>query len=86
MTRLEELQLNVTVRGVLPDSVATVVLRLDLIVCDEANKMSAFGGEIKYTKRYRPGQLLSMRTRHFLPMTATPHNGRRRTSSSSWLC
>ena len=29
------------------------------MVCDEAHKMSAtfFGGEIKYTKRYRPGQL-----------------------------
>jgi hypothetical protein len=28
--------------------------RWDLIVCDEAHKMSAtfFGGEIKYTKRY----------------------------------
>src|SRR2546430_3408041 len=33
----------------------------DLIVCDEAHKMSAsfFGSEIKYTKRYRLGQLLS---------------------------
>src|SRR5213592_4232152 len=50
----------------------------DLIVCDEAHKMSAtyFGGEIKYTKRYRLGQLLSTLTRHFLLMTATPHNGR----------
>src|SRR5206468_10219051 len=30
----------------------------DLIVCDEAHKMSAtfFGGEVKYTKRYRLGQ------------------------------
>jgi len=46
----------------------------DLIVCDEAHKMSAtfFGGEIKYTKRYRLGQLLSTLTRHFLLMTATP--------------
>jgi SNF2 family DNA or RNA helicase len=50
----------------------------DLIVCDEAHKMSAtfFGGEIKYTKRYRLGQLLSRLTRHFLLMTATPHNGK----------
>ncbi|MDP9237923.1 MAG: SNF2-related protein [Chloroflexota bacterium] len=50
----------------------------DLIVCDEAHKMSAtvFGGEIKYTKRYRLGQLLSTTTRHFLLMTATPHNGK----------
>jgi SNF2 family DNA or RNA helicase len=50
----------------------------DLIVCDEAHKMSAtiFGGEIKYTKRYHLGQLLSTLTRHFLLMTATPHNGK----------
>jgi len=50
----------------------------DLIVCDEAHKMSAtyFSGEIKYTKRYRLGQLLSRITRHFLLMTATPHNGK----------
>ena len=31
-----------------------------------------FGGEVKYTKRYRLGQLLSTLTRHFLLMTATP--------------
>ena len=50
----------------------------DLIVCDEAHKMSAtfFGGEVKYTKRYRLGKLLSGLTRHFLLMTATPHNGK----------
>jgi len=50
----------------------------DLVVCDEAHKMSAtvFGGEIKYTKRYRLGQLLSTLTRNFLLMTATPHNGK----------
>jgi superfamily II DNA or RNA helicase len=50
----------------------------DLIICDEAHKLSAtfFGGEIKYTKRYRLGQLLSGLTRHFLLMTATPHNGK----------
>ena len=50
----------------------------DLVVCDEAHKMSAtfFGGEIKYTKRYRLGQLLSGVTRHFLLMSATPHNGK----------
>ena len=50
----------------------------DLIVCDEAHKMSAsvFGREISYTKRHRLGQLLSQHTRHFLLMTATPHNGK----------
>ena len=52
--------------------------RWDLVVCDEAHKMSAtvFGGETKYTKRYRLGQLLSNVTRHFLLMSATPHNGK----------
>jgi len=50
----------------------------DLVVVDEAHKMSATfsGGEIKRTKRYRLGQLLSSRTRHFLLLTATPHNGK----------
>ena len=50
----------------------------DLVVCDEAHKFSAtyFSNEIKYTKRYRLGQLLSGLTRHFLLMTATPHNGK----------
>ena len=50
----------------------------DLVICDEAHKMSAsfFGGEIRYTKRHRLGQMLSTRTRHFLLLTATPHNGK----------
>jgi superfamily II DNA or RNA helicase len=50
----------------------------DLVVCDEAHKMSAsfFGGEIKETKRYKLGKLLSSLTRHFLLMSATPHNGK----------
>ncbi|MBD2075493.1 DUF3883 domain-containing protein [Phormidium sp. FACHB-592] len=50
----------------------------DLVVCDEAHKMSAsfFGGEVKETKRYKLGKLLSNVTRHFLLMTATPHNGK----------
>lgn len=50
----------------------------DLVVCDEAHKLSAtfFGGEVKFTKRHRLGQLLSTLTRHFLLMTATPHNGK----------
>ena len=50
----------------------------DLVVCDEAHKMSAsyFSNEPRYTKRYRLGQLLSDLTRHFLLMTATPHNGK----------
>src|SRR6266568_2021753 len=74
IARLDKLSRNEDVQRKLeaPDG------RWDLVVCDEAHKMSAtlFGGEIKYTKRYRLGQLLSTLTRHFLLMTATPHNGK----------
>jgi hypothetical protein len=74
ITRLDKLSRNEDVQQKLqvPDC------RWDLVVCDEAHKMSAtvFGGETKYTKRYRLGQLLSTLTRHFLLMTATPHNGK----------
>lgn len=51
----------------------------DLIICDESHKMSASfsGNEVKPTKRYKLGQLLSSITRHFLLMTATPHNGKK---------
>ena len=50
----------------------------DLIVVDEAHKMSAtvWGGEIKYTRRYQLGRLLSEIARHFLLLTAPPHNGK----------
>ena len=50
----------------------------DLVVCDEAHRMSAgfFGGEVKYTRRYRLGRLLGRVCRHFLLMSATPHNGK----------
>ena len=50
----------------------------DLVVCDEAHRMSASfsGGEVKYTKRYQLGQLLGTVARHFMLMTATPHNGK----------
>jgi superfamily II DNA or RNA helicase len=49
----------------------------DLVVCDEAHRMAAsmFGTEVKYTKRYKLGQLAGSRARHFLLMSATPHNG-----------
>jgi len=50
----------------------------DLVVCDEAHKMSAhfFSGEVSETQRYKLGKLLGSLTRHFLLMTATPHNGK----------
>ncbi|MEZ2224755.1 helicase-related protein [Microcoleus sp.] len=56
------------------------LIEWDLIICDEAHKMSASfsGGEVNETKRYKLGKLLSdsKTTRHFLLMTATPHNGK----------
>ncbi|RME72984.1 MAG: DUF3883 domain-containing protein [Verrucomicrobia bacterium] len=74
IARLDKLARNEDIQAKLqaPDC------RYDLIVCDEAHKMSAtfFGGETKYTKRYKLGQLASGITRHFLLMTATPHNGK----------
>ena len=50
----------------------------DLVIFDEAHKLSAsyFGGEVRYTKRYHLGELLSGQTRNLLLMTATPHNGK----------
>ncbi len=50
----------------------------DLVVVDEAHKMSAtfFGQEVKETKRYRLGKRLGDIARNLLLMTATPHNGR----------
>ena len=50
----------------------------DIIVCDEAHKMSAsvIGNKISTTGRYRLGQVLGKLTRHFLLLTATPHNGK----------
>ena len=74
IARLDKLARNEDARALL----AAPDCRYDLVVCDEAHKMSASftGGEIKVTKRYRLGQLLSGLTRHFLLMTATPHNGK----------
>src|SRR5229473_3619763 len=74
IARLDKLARNADVQVKLeaPDC------RWDLVVVDEAHKLSAtfFGGEIKYTKRYKLGQLLATLTRNFLLMTATPHNGK----------
>jgi len=50
----------------------------DLVIVDEAHKMSAprYGEQIKKTKRYQLGEKLRDCTRHFLLLTATPHDGK----------
>ncbi|OYT73953.1 MAG: RNA helicase, partial [Chloracidobacterium sp. CP2_5A] len=50
----------------------------DLVIVDEAHKLSAsyFGNKVNKTKRFQLGELLGSITRHFLLMTATPHNGK----------
>ena len=50
----------------------------DLVVVDEAHKLSAsyFGNKVNKTRRFQLGELLGSVTRHFLLMTATPHNGK----------
>jgi superfamily II DNA or RNA helicase len=70
--RLDKLSRDEAVQGKLEQT------DWDLIICDEAHKMSAsfFSGEIKETKRYKLGRLLGRLTRHLLLLTATPHNGK----------
>ena len=46
----------------------------DLIIVDEAHKMSAYSSD-KKTLAYRLGESLSEMTDHYLLMTATPHKG-----------
>uniref|UniRef100_A0A832A6H9 DEAD/DEAH box helicase n=1 Tax=Desulfacinum infernum TaxID=35837 RepID=A0A832A6H9_9BACT len=46
----------------------------DLIIVDEAHKMSAYSDD-KKTLAYRLGEHLSSMTDHYLLMTATPHKG-----------
>jgi superfamily II DNA or RNA helicase len=72
IARLDKLSRNETLQEKLK------VTDWDLIVVDEAHKMSAtvWGGENKYTRRFQLGRLLSSITRNFLLLTATPHNGK----------
>src|SRR3954452_19111544 len=74
IARLDKLSRNEDVQ----QKLQTPDCRWDLVVCDEAHKMSAtiFGGEVKYTKRYRLRQVLSPLTQPFLLTTGPPHNGK----------
>ena len=49
----------------------------DIVVVDEAHKMSAYsyGRTTSKTKRYRLGEVLSATSKHLLFLTATPHKG-----------
>jgi superfamily II DNA or RNA helicase len=50
----------------------------DLVVFDEAHKLSAHfaGQKLAKTQRFELAEKLGARTRHLLLMTATPHNGK----------
>ena len=80
IARLDKLSRNEDVQ----QKLQTPDCRWDLVVCDEAHKMSAtvFGTETKYTKRYRLGQLLSTITRH-LPQSPSPPQGTSKTMPAS---
>ncbi len=61
------------------DSLRSV--RWDLVIVDEAHKLSAYVYEsktqrkVEKTQRYRVGEVLSRQTEHLLFLTATPHRG-----------
>jgi superfamily II DNA or RNA helicase len=50
----------------------------DLVIVDEAHKMSAhvYQAELSKTKRFELGEVLRDRARHLLLLSATPHNGK----------
>ncbi len=72
LCRLDKLSRNEDVQDKL------VAADWDLVVVDEAHKMSAsyFGSEKKETKRFKLGRKISEHTRQLLLLTATPHNGK----------
>ena len=52
-------------------------VHFDLVIVDEAHKMSAYvyGNKLERTSRYRLGEVLSRISTHLLFLTATPHKG-----------
>ena len=74
IARLDKLARDESVQALLKES------SWDLVVVDEAHKMSASvsGNKTKFTKRYRLGRLLGTLTENLLLLTATPHNGKPR--------
>jgi superfamily II DNA or RNA helicase len=72
IARLDKLSRDEAIQGLIQAT------EWDLVIFDEAHKLSAsfFGGEVRFTRRYRLAQLLGTLTRHMLLLTATPHNGK----------
>lgn len=54
-----------------------VAADFDVVIVDEAHKMSAYryGNKLERTRRYKLGERLSHITTHLLFLTATPHKG-----------
>ena len=71
---VEALGLDTAARGIKVDE-----FRPDLIIFDEAHKLSAYRygsrAKIDKTKRYMLAEKLGKKTKHLLLMTATPHKG-----------
>lgn len=72
IARLDQLSRNDDYRQLLENT------EWDIIIVDEAHKMSASynGNKLHETKRFKLGKLLGRISKHFLLMTATPHNGK----------
>jgi superfamily II DNA or RNA helicase len=72
IARMDQLARNETLLAQLDD------IEFDLVVVDEAHRMSAhyFGGKLEKSKRFQLGEKLGRRARHLLLMTATPHAGK----------
>lgn len=76
-------QIITSIDFVKQDSVRATLrsFRWDLIIVDEAHKMSAYAYQgrervkIDRTKRYQVGEILSGQANHLLFLTATPHRG-----------
>jgi len=76
---MRESQLIASIDFAKQDDVAATLAssRFDLIIVDEAHKMSAFryGEKLEKSERYRLGEVLSDICTHLLFLTATPHRG-----------
>ncbi|WP_343912103.1 helicase-related protein, partial [Ornithinicoccus hortensis] len=72
VARLDQVSRNPEMKNAVLDS------GFDLVVVDEAHKMSArdWGNRTIRSKRYELGMDLADRTEHLLLLTATPHNGK----------